>query len=79
MLHKRGKYQFLLTFVALSDEGALQNNPYDTRWPDSFWSTNYPRLLSIKRDVDPWDVFWCSSCVGKGGWQELNDGRLCRA
>ena len=38
-----------------------------------FWGTNYPRLLDIKRKVDPHDVFWCTACVGNERWAEVGD------
>lgn len=33
--------------------------------------------LSIKRAVDPNDVFWCTPCVGNDRWKQVGD-RLCR-
>lgn len=48
--------------------------------PDQvFWGSNYNRLLRIKREVDPEDVFWCAPCVGNNRWKETDDGQLCRA
>jgi ribonuclease T2 len=29
-----------------------------------YWGDNYPRLLSIKREVDAKNRFWCQQCVG---------------
>lgn len=52
----------------------------------SFFGDNYDRLLSIKKDVDPWDVFWAKTAVGSEGWNVVTEnglstegGRLCRA
>ncbi|TGJ80340.1 hypothetical protein E0Z10_g8427 [Xylaria hypoxylon] len=52
----------------------------------AFWGTNYARLLSIKKQVDPYDTFWAPTAVGSEGWyiarQEswlpTQNGRLCR-
>jgi hypothetical protein len=54
-----------------------QADPYEPNFQQAFWGDNYPRLLSIKKDIDPEDVFWCLACVGNEGWQEVGN-RLCR-
>ena len=54
-----------------------QASALDPDWRRLYWGTNYERLLSIKREVDPTDVFWCPLCVGNERWQEV-DGRVCR-
>ncbi|KAK2763783.1 hypothetical protein FQN54_009400 [Arachnomyces sp. PD_36] len=45
----------------------------------------YERLLGVKREVDPWEVFWAATAVGSEGWEVRTedglpgeDGRLCR-
>ena len=52
----------------------------------SYYGSNYDRLVSIKNKVDPWNVFWAPTAVGSEGW-EITDqevwltkqtGRLCR-
>ncbi|KAK3375929.1 hypothetical protein B0T24DRAFT_572387 [Lasiosphaeria ovina] len=50
---------------------------YEPQWQSTFWGDNYPRLLKIKRAVDPDDVLWCTPCVGSELWQEADDA-LCR-
>jgi hypothetical protein len=55
----------------------IQANPYEPNFQQSFWGDNYPRLLSIKREVDPWDVFWGLASVGNERWQMVGDA-LCR-
>jgi hypothetical protein len=55
----------------------LQADPHDPDWKNTFWGTNYARLLKIKREVDPDDVFWCAPCVGNERWR-LIDNQLCR-
>jgi len=54
-----------------------QANAYEPDFQNAFWGSNYPRLLKIKRSYDPHDVFWCLSCAGSEGWQEVGD-MLCR-
>jgi hypothetical protein len=51
----------------------------------SFYGTFYPRLLEIKKSVDPTEAFWVKNGVGSEGWQVVNEdvwndenGRLCR-
>ncbi|KND88978.1 hypothetical protein TOPH_06479 [Tolypocladium ophioglossoides CBS 100239] len=41
-----------------------EQHPANVDWQDSQWGSNYPRLLSIKRKVDPNGVFSCRNCVG---------------
>jgi FAD/FMN-containing dehydrogenase len=58
----------------------------EPNFQQSFWGTNYDRLLQIKNTVDPWDTFWAPTAVGSENWyitrQEswlpTQNGRLCR-
>ncbi|KAI1328685.1 FAD-binding domain-containing protein [Xylariaceae sp. FL0255] len=61
------------------DMGAYvnENNPAEPNWQESFWGSNYVRLLQIKRRVDPHDVLWCHPCVGNERWAVQEDYRLC--
>ena len=58
--------------------GAYMNEAhrYEPDWQRTFWGTNYPRLLKIKKHVDAGDVFWCPQCVGSEDWEEVGR-RLC--
>lgn len=58
--------------------GAYVNeaDPFEENYHEVFWGSNYPRLLAIKKAVDPSDVFWCRACVGNEGWTEVGD-MLC--
>ncbi|KAG8815883.1 hypothetical protein FRC17_000558 [Serendipita sp. 399] len=47
-------------FGAYTNEADI-NEP---KWRDVFWGSNYPRLLSIKRNTDPLGIFTCYHCVG---------------
>ena len=55
----------------------IQGDVNEPNFAEAFWGDNYPRLLSIKRLVDPDDVFWCRACVGREGWEEEGN-TLCR-
>jgi len=61
------------------DMGAYQNeaDANEPNFQQAFWGDNYARLLEIKREVDPGDVFWCAPCVGNERWEEVGD-LLCR-
>lgn len=74
---------FSLSFFFRSHHGIAANNlpqafPFEKNFQQTFWGTNYAKLLQIKRDVDPTDVFWCSPCVGNERWEVGQDGRLCQ-
>lgn len=80
------KQQNLLTNTYLKalrelepDTGAYINEAdlYEPNPHQTFWGAHYPRLLKIKRSVDPNDVLWCTPCVGNERWSEVGD-RLCR-
>jgi len=36
----------------------------EPEWQQVFWGPHYPRLLKIKKEVDPDSVFTCNRCVG---------------
>lgn len=48
-------------------------------WQDTFWGSNYNRLLSIKRKWDPLSTFYTTVGVGSEDWTVSNDGRMCTA
>ncbi|KAF2796591.1 isoamyl alcohol oxidase-like protein [Melanomma pulvis-pyrius CBS 109.77] len=55
-------------------------------WQQSFFGSNYARLLKLKKEVDPNSIFWAKTAVGSENWYIQNDhglpevgtGRLCR-
>lgn len=67
--------------------GAYMNEA-DTEEPNfqqSFYGSNYERLLSIKQKTDPWHVFYAVTAVGSDKWKvegtkglPTQNGRLCR-
>ena len=41
----------------------------EPNWQQSFHGTNYARLLDIKKDRDPDDVFYATNAVGSEFWE----------
>lgn len=74
--------------VRLTPDSGTYFNEADALEPDwqrSFWGAHYPRLLRIKREVDPWGLFWAHKTVGSEGWEVVaadglptQNGPLCR-
>ena len=61
-----------------SDSGAYSNEA-DVREPhfqQTFFSTNYPRLLEVKKAYDPEDRFIVPAGVGSEFWDEAGICRL---
>lgn len=57
-------------------------NEGDWRQPNfqhTFWGTNYPRLLAIKKKYDPDNFFYATVGVGSEAWVVAKDGRMCAA
>ncbi|CAG8428433.1 unnamed protein product [Penicillium salamii] len=56
-------------------------DPYDPDWKEDFYGSRYNWLYSVKQKYDPDGVFWCYSCVGSEGWEEITGptlyGPLC--
>jgi berberine-like enzyme len=74
---------------AATAEGGAYYNEADTQepnWQTSFFGAeNYQKLLNIKKNRDPWGVFWAPQAVGSEGWAvrtddyfPSQDGPLCR-
>ncbi|KAK3317592.1 hypothetical protein B0T19DRAFT_435238 [Cercophora scortea] len=63
-----------------------EGDPAEPNWQQSFYGDHYPRLLRIKREVDPYGVFWAPTTVGSEAFEVVTDdgypssqnGRLCR-
>ncbi|KAL7916572.1 FAD-binding domain-containing protein [Trichoderma velutinum] len=62
------------------NSGAYINEAFlfEKNFEQTFWGSNYARLLRIKREIDPTDVFWCAPCVGNEKWEVRQDGKLCK-
>ena len=57
----------------------------EPNWQESFFGSNYAELVQVKRERDPWHVFWAPTTPGSEAWavetsSELptQNGRLCR-
>ncbi|KAI0009197.1 FAD-binding domain-containing protein [Xylariaceae sp. FL0662B] len=55
-------------------------------WQQAFFGDNYGRLLRIKKEVDPWGLFYAPGTVGSEDWVVVTEdglptqnGPLCRA
>ncbi|KAI1451274.1 FAD-binding domain-containing protein [Annulohypoxylon moriforme] len=58
----------------------------EPNWQQAFFGSNYERLLEIKRERDPWSVFYAPTTVGSEAWvvrteddMPTQNGLLCRA
>ncbi|KAK3938316.1 hypothetical protein QBC46DRAFT_441054 [Diplogelasinospora grovesii] len=81
---------FMAKIRAATPGGGAYFNEADLQepnWQESFFGTNYDRLLGIKRQRDPWQLFWAPTTVGSEGWEVrtadglptlTQNGRLCR-
>jgi hypothetical protein len=82
--------QILGPIRTISPAGGAYGNEADIsepNWQQSFWGANYPRLLSIKKQVDPTGLFYVHHGVGSEDWYvddggivgvQSTDGPLCR-
>ncbi|CAF3524157.1 unnamed protein product [Fusarium graminearum] len=48
-------------------------------WKETFYGTNYDRLLTIKKKWDPKSLFYNWRGVNSEVWNVANDGRMCKA
>lgn len=62
-----------------------ESNRMEVGWKQSFYGESYERLLGIKREVDPEELFWAATAVGSDAWAVESvdglpneNGRLCR-
>jgi hypothetical protein len=71
-----------------SPSGGVYMNEANTEepgWREAFYGDNYGRLLQIKKERDPWWVFYAVTGVGSNEWTvegsqglPTQQGRLCR-
>ena len=47
-----------------------ESNYFQPDWQRAFWGANYPRLLAVKRQVDPQGLFFVHHGVGTEGWSD---------
>lgn len=55
-----------------------EGDPWEPHWQAVFSGENYDRLLSIKKEYGPDDLFYAWTGVGSEFWNEEQDLRLCR-
>ncbi|OIW25365.1 FAD-binding domain-containing protein [Coniochaeta ligniaria NRRL 30616] len=73
---------------AATPDGGAYINEADVQEPDwqrSFFGDRYEGLLGVKKERDPWGLFWAPTTVGSEGWEvrtadglPTQDGMLCR-
>ncbi|CAG8896820.1 unnamed protein product [Penicillium egyptiacum] len=63
------------------DSGCYQNeaNFLQPNWKQTFFGSNYHRLLAVKRKWDPSSFFYALKAVGSDAWSVSESGRMCRA
>ena len=57
---------------------SVQSDPFQPNWQETFYGSNYPRLLSIKQKYDPNSTFYALGAVGSEGWAADIGGPLCK-
>ncbi|KAL9117519.1 MAG: hypothetical protein Q9187_005943, partial [Circinaria calcarea] len=68
--------------AALTPGGGSYLNEADFQepdWKNTFYGSNYERLLAIKNKYDPDHLFYATTAVGSDYWTVKAGGRLCRA
>ncbi|KAL4877361.1 hypothetical protein BJY04DRAFT_230663 [Aspergillus karnatakaensis] len=62
-----------------------ESDRMEPNFQQEFYGSNYPRLLALKRKLDPFDVFYAATAVGSERWEVVTEnglphenGRLCR-
>ncbi len=48
----------------------------EPNWQQSFFGSQYERLLKVKKSVDPWGLFWAPTTVGSENWHVVTADRL---
>ena len=51
----------------------------DPQYLQDFYGSHTAKLQSIKVKYDPYNVFYCPTCIGSEKWVEDSTGRLCPA
>jgi hypothetical protein len=78
---------FMNKLRALTPGSGAYVNEADVLEPDfqhSFWGSKYEKLLEIKKERDPWGLFWAPATVGSEFWTvegsnglPNQNGKLC--
>ena len=64
----------------------IKDDVMDADFAQSFYGSNYERLLNIKKEIDPRDLFWAPTAGRSETWEPTDQnryvtkqiGRLCR-
>ncbi|KAL3478837.1 hypothetical protein BJX99DRAFT_245238 [Aspergillus californicus] len=89
---KAARYEFTYTHMQRWRDVSPGSGAYlgesDRMEPDfqqAFYGSKYPRLLALKKKLDPRNVFYAATAVGSEAWKVVTedglpseDGRLCR-
>ncbi|MEA2841164.1 MAG: hypothetical protein QOF41_2494 [Methylobacteriaceae bacterium] len=68
----------LLKLVPNAGAYVSESNFFESDWQQSFWGTNYSRLLAIKNKYDPEGLFFVHHGVGSERWSDDGFARLAR-
>ncbi|KAK1971605.1 FAD binding domain-containing protein [Colletotrichum sublineola] len=55
-----------------------EGDRHDPDYIQTFYGANYASHLAAKKKYDPFNVFYCPSCVGAEAFVDRTDGPLCR-
>ncbi len=58
----------LLKVAPGSGSYVAESDYFEPSWQESFWGSNYPRLLAIKKKYDPMGLFYVHHGVGSDEW-----------
>ncbi|KAL1866022.1 hypothetical protein Daus18300_006923 [Diaporthe australafricana] len=63
------------------DTGGYMNegDRNDPEWKPTFYGDKYAKHLATKKKYDPYNTFYCATCVGSEGFVERPDFPLCPA
>ncbi|PBK61988.1 FAD binding domain protein [Armillaria solidipes] len=73
---------FMESLKSVSPGSGAYLNEADTfnpDWKNTFYGSNYQKLLHIKDTWDPDQLLYGSTAVGGDRWDRQDDGRLCRS
>ncbi|KAF2706589.1 FAD/FMN-containing isoamyl alcohol oxidase-like protein MreA, partial [Pleomassaria siparia CBS 279.74] len=52
---------------------------YEPNWQESYWGSNYPKLLELRQKWDPEGVFYTQTTPGTEAWSVIDYGtKLCK-
>lgn len=79
---KRITDEIVPQFAAITPGSGAYLNEADfnePQWKETFFGSNYDRLMLIKKKWDPENLFYVFKGVGSEAWTVGSDGRMCRA